>query len=142
MQRGSQLPSPPTWSMIRSKAKYSTKNLQLCFIAAPYLLCGQGAQGGEGSGMSASASGGRAVAEVQAGQCSTGGSASPAPTANVQNCTTAPHAVGTRAAQPHAARRAHRVWSMACPVRSAAAQQRYAWPPRPKSSDCPPKARW
>lgn len=36
---------------------------------------------------------------------------------------------------------AHRVCSIAWPVRSAAAQQRYAWPPRPKSSDWPPKAR-
>ena len=47
------------------------------------------------------------------------------------------HTAGLRSSSS----RAHRVCSMAWPVRSAAAQQRYAWPPRPKSSDWPPKAR-
>lgn len=41
---------PPTWSMIKSKAKYSTKNLQLCFMAAPYLFRGKQCVQGEGSG--------------------------------------------------------------------------------------------
>ena len=36
----------------------------------------------------------------------------------------------------------YRVWSIACPVRSAAHAHRYAWPPLPKSRLCPPNARW